>query len=203
MAEVLVAQTLPGMDGALNVLEEAQIRSAEARRLFEAAGSAEAWMDDYWALIEEGWSWRQAVFMLWASQPQPRKPATQMELATQVLGLQSDRVIREWKAQDARMEARIARLTASALMKARADVFAALVMAATDPSYKGNRDRKLLLELTGDYVPRQALDLSVPASRSAVEEADTETLRALAGSVPKPDSDIRDDALEVEDGDEA
>lgn len=199
MVEVLVAQTLPGMDGALNVLEEAQIRSAEARRLFEAAGSAEAWMDDYWALIEEGWSWRQAVFMLWASQPQPRKPATQMELATQVLGLQSDRVIREWKAQDARMEARIARLTASALMKARADVFAALVIAATDPSYKGNRDRKLLLELTGDYVPRQALDLSVPASRSAVEEADTETLRALAGSVPKPDSD----ALEVEDGDEA
>jgi hypothetical protein len=199
VVEVLVAQTLPGMDGALNVLEEAQIRSAEARRLFEAAGSAEAWMDDYWALIEEGWSWRQAVFMLWASQPQPRKPATQMELATQVLGLQSDRVIREWKAQDARMEARIARLTASALMKARADVFAALVIAATDPSYKGNRDRKLLLELTGDYVPRQALDLSVPASRSAVEEADTETLRALAGSVPKPDSD----ALEVEDGDEA
>lgn len=203
MVEVLVAQTLPGMDGALNVLEEAQIRSAEARRLFEAAGSAEAWMDDYWALIEEGWSWRQAVFMLWASQPQPRKPATQMELATQVLGLQSDRVIREWKAQDARMEARIARLTASALMKARADVFAALVAAATDPSYKGNRDRKLLLELTGDYVPRQALDLSVPASRSAVEEADTETLRALAGSVPQPDSDIRDDASEVEDGDEA
>jgi hypothetical protein len=203
VVEVLVAQTLPGMDGALNVLEEAQIRSAEARRLFEAAGSAEAWMDDYWALIEEGWSWRQAVFMLWASQPQPRKPATQMELATQVLGLQSDRVIREWKAQDARMEARIARLTASALMKARADVFAALVIAATDPSYKGNRDRKLLLELTGDYVPRQALDLSVPASRSAVEEADTETLRALAGSVPQPDSDIRDDAPEVEDGDEA
>lgn len=199
----MVAQPLPGMAGTLNVLEEAQIKSAEARRLFEAAGRAEAWMDDYWALIEEGWSWRQAVFMLWASQPQPRQPATQMELATQVLGLQSDRVIREWKSQDARMEARIARLTASALMKARADVFAALVIAATDPSYKGNRDRKLLLELTGDYVPRQALDLSVPASRSAVEEADTETLRALAGSVPKPDSDIRDDALEVEDGDEA
>lgn len=203
MDEVMVAQPLPGMAGMLNVLEEAQIKSAEARRLFEAAGRAEAWMDDYWALIEEGWSWRQAVFMLWASQPQPRKPATQIELATQVLGLQSDRVIREWKAQDARMEARIARLTASALMKARADVFAALVIAATDPSYKGNRDRKLLLELTGDYVPRQALDLSVPASRSAVEEADTETLRALAGSVPQPDSDIRDDAPEVEDGDEA
>ena len=203
MDEVMVAQPLPGMAGTLNVLEEAQIKSAEARRLFEAAGRAEAWMDDYWALIEEGWSWRQAVFMLWASQPQPRKPATQMELATQVLGLQSDRVIREWKAQDARMEARIARLTASALMKARADVFAALVTAATDPSYKGNRDRKLLLELTGDYVPRQALDLSVPASRSAVEEADTETLRALAGSVPKMDSALGDDAPEVEDGDEA
>lgn len=194
----MVAQPLPGMAGMLNVLEEAQIKSAEARRLFEAAGQAEAWMDDYWALIEEGWSWRQAVYILWASQPQPRQPATQAQLATQVLGLQSDRVIREWKAQDARMEARIARLTASALLKARADVFAALVAAATDPTYKGNRDRKLLLEMTGDYVPRQALDLSVPGSRSAVEEADTETLRALAGSVPQPVQ-----TEDTDDGDEA
>lgn len=198
MDEVMVAQPLPGMAGMLNVLEEAQIKSAEARRLFEAAGQAEAWMDDYWALIEEGWSWRQAVYILWASQPQPRQPATQAQLATQVLGLQSDRVIREWKAQDARMEARIARLTASALLKARADVFAALVAAATDPTYKGNRDRKLLLEMTGDYVPRQALDLSVPGSRSAVEEADTETLRALAGSVPQPVQ-----TEDTDDGDEA
>jgi len=166
---------------ALNPLEEAQLRSMEARRVFEATTPIEAWMDDYFTLIKEGWSWRQAVYMLWASQPQPRTPKTQWELATEILGLTSDRVIRDWRANNPTIETRIAQLTASALVKARADVFAALIAAAIDPSYKGNRDRRLLLELTGDYVPRQALSLTNPDTRTAIEEADTETLRAVAG----------------------
>ncbi len=173
-------QSLPGMEGALNPLEEAQLKSAEARRVFEASARAEAWMDDYFALIAEGWSWRQAVYMLWASQPQPRTPATQWELATEVLGLTSDRAIRDWRAANPTMETRIASLTASVLMKARGDVFAALVASASDPTYKGNRDRKLLLEMTGDYTPRQALQLETPARLPEIEEADSQTLRMLA-----------------------
>jgi hypothetical protein len=165
---------------ALNPLEEAQLRSMEARRVFEATTPIEAWMDDYFTLVEEGWSWRQAVYMLWASQPQPRTPKTQWELATQILGLASDRVIRDWRSNNPLIDTRIAQLTASALVKARADVFAALIVAATDPSYKGNRDRRLLLEMTGDYVPRQALSIGRPETRAAIEEADTETLRAVA-----------------------
>lgn len=165
---------------ALNPLEEAQLRSMEARRVFEATTPIEAWMDDYFTLVEEGWSWRQAVYMLWASQPQPRTPKTQWELATQILGLASDRVIRDWRSGNPLIETRVAQLTASALVKARADVFAALIAAATDPSYKGNRDRRLLLEMTGDYVPRQALTIGRPDTRAAIEEADTETLRAVA-----------------------
>ena len=165
---------------ALNPLEEAQLRSMEARRVFEATTPIEAWMDDYFTLVEEGWSWRQAVYMLWASQPQPRTPKTQWELATQILGLASDRVIRDWRSGNPLIETRVAQLTASALVKARADVFAALIAAATDPSYKGNRDRRLLLEMTGDYVPRQALSIGRPETRAAIEEADTETLRAVA-----------------------
>lgn len=165
---------------ALNPLEEAQLRSMEARRVFEATTPIEAWMDDYFDLIADGWSWRQAVYILWASQPQPRTPKTQWELATQILGLASDRVIRDWRSGNPLIETRIAKLTASALVKARADVFAALIAAATDPSYKGNRDRRLLLEMTGDYVPRQALTIGRPDTRAAIEEADTETLRAVA-----------------------
>ena len=68
---------LPGMEGAVDVVAEAQLRSAAARRIFEESapqgqagqeGWAE-WMGEYWALVGEGWGWRQAVYMLWASQP--------------------------------------------------------------------------------------------------------------------------------------
>lgn len=191
----VVQETLSDeFQAALNPLEEAQLRSQEARRVFEATTPVEAWMDDYFALIEEGWSWRQAVYMLWASQPQPRTPKTQWELATEILGLTSDRVIRDWRANNPTIETRIAQLTASALVKARADVFSALIAAATDKSYKGNRDRRLLLELTGDYVPRQALSLSHPDTRAAVEEADTETLRALAG---RPEQDLQNGRMGI------
>ena len=119
----------PGMEAVLNPLDEAQLKSAAARRLFEASEHADAWLDQYWDLVAEGWSWRQAVYMLWASQPQPRTPKTQWDLATQVLGLTSDRVIREWR-QIPGFETRVMKLTASALLQYVPGAIQALGLAA-------------------------------------------------------------------------
>jgi hypothetical protein len=165
-----------------NPLDEALLKSEVTRRLFEQTNQAEAWMDDYFALVAEGWSWRQAVYMLWASQPQPRHPETQAALAREVLGLTSDRQIREWKAKNPAMEGRIAKLTASALGKYRAAIIQALGESAATPSYRNHRDRRLALEMLGDYTPKQALDLGLPTTPEEIEDADTETLRELAQS---------------------
>lgn len=171
---------LPGMEGALNPLDEAQLRSAEARRIFESSNQAEDWMDDYFALIGEGWSWRQAVYMLWEAQPRKsRHPATQGQLATEILGLSSDRVIRDWKASNPIMETRIRKLTLRALFHARADVLAALAASASDPSPRSHPDRKLYVEMTGDYIPRQAVSVDAPPPDN-MDVVTSDDLAALA-----------------------
>jgi hypothetical protein len=166
------------MEAALDALSEAQMRSAAARAVFEVEEDASPWMNDYWELIAEGWAWRQAVLMLWEAQPaRARTPKTQIELATQVLGLTSDRVISGWKQDNPAMAARIARLTVSAVSKARAEVIAALVAAASDPNPRSHADRKMVLEMTGDYVPK--MKMGVGTLRD-LEGASTEDLMALA-----------------------
>jgi len=169
---------LPGFEGAvLDPLSEAQLRSEAARAIFEAgAEAAEPWMGDYWALLAEGWTWRQAVYMLWEAQPaEGRAPKTQGALAVEVLGLTSDRVIRTWKAENPAMGARIARLTASALGKARARVIRALIESAASANYRAHADRKLFLEMSGDYVPRQTLRVG-PVMPDEMEEMSEEEL---------------------------
>jgi len=166
------------MDAAMDALSEAQMRSAAAREVFEAAEDASPWMNDYWELIAEGWAWRQAVLMLWEAQPaRARTPKTQIELATTVLGLTSDRVISGWKQDNPAMAARIARLTVSAVSKARAEVIAALIESASDANPRSHADRKMVLEMTGDYVPK--MKMGVGTLRD-LEEASTEDLMALA-----------------------
>lgn len=171
-----------GMGLILNVpeVDEPTRRSEEARRIFEASEEFAPWLEDYWALLAEGWSWRQAVYMLWASQPRDRRwPRTQWELATQVLGLSSDRVIREWRDKNLAMEARIAKLAASVLAKHRAEIYQALLQAATNPDPRAHQDRRMALEMLGDYVPRQRIDVATPVVEE-LREMSSEELAALA-----------------------
>jgi len=178
-SEVLVPQSLPGIAGEMDPLDEAQIKSAQARRVFEAQEDAAPWMEDYWSLIGEGWSWRQAVFMLWAAQPKDqRNPATQGALATEVLGLSSDRVIREWRDNPA-FDARVAKLVARSLAHARAGIYAALIEAAQNPSPRAHADRRLALEMLGDYQPKQRLAVG-PDLPDDLSELDAGELRMLA-----------------------
>lgn len=192
---------LPGMEGTINPLDEAQLRSDAARRVFEASEGAAPWLEDYWALLAEGWSWRQAVYLVWASQPKPtRQPKNQYELATEVLGLTSDRAIRDWRQENPAMEARIARLTASVLSKSRAEIYAALVEAASDPDPRAHSDRRLALEMMGDYVPRQKLLVGRELPDDLSEISDEE-LRMLE-QVPGPAKPAEASTPEVSGGDD-
>jgi len=179
------ALSLPGMEGVLDTLSEAQLKSREARRVFEAQEGVEPWMEDYWRLLGEGWSWRQAVFMLWAAQPADRRlPPTQGELATDVLRLTSDRVIREWKANNPAMASEIAKLVKSVLVKHRPQIFQALVEAASNPNPRAHADRKLALEMLGDYSREQTLRLGQELPED-MSEASEEELRAIALGTPR------------------
>ena len=178
--KMVEGQSLPGMEGMMNPLDEAQMKSALARRVFEVQEGYAPWMDDYWRLMEEGWPWRQAVYMLWSALPgDKRQPKTQQELAIQVLGLTTDRVIREWK-QNPAVDAEIARLASSALAKHRPEIYAALIESATNPNPRAHADRRMALEMLGDYDPKLGLTVT-PGGKTAddLSEMSDEELRAL------------------------
>ena len=99
-----------------------------------------------------------AAYIAWASSPaKGRKPATQAELAS-LLGLKNDRTIRQWRAKDKRIEATIKERQAGPLWAHRRDIFEALVRSASTPDAANFSDRKLALEMMGDYVPKSRLD---------------------------------------------
>lgn len=134
-------------------VEEARLRSEEARRNFEQRGASE----EYRALRDEGWPWRQAAYIAWAATPKPRNPKTQDELATQILGLSSDRAINIWRKKNPMIDERVAVLQGAQLWDYRAEILRALVANAVKPDYKTHNDRKLALEMLGDYVPASKL----------------------------------------------
>ena len=116
------------------------------------------WMSEYMKLREGGWHWRVAAYIAWASSPRKsRVPNTQDELAQQYLGLTSDRAIATWRKKNPVIDEMVSVLQSAPLWDHRADVFAALVENATTADYKTHNDRKLLLEITGDYTPSAKL----------------------------------------------
>ena len=141
---------------------QTESRAAHAR--FQALERIEGltWWDDYALLRREGWDWRKAVYIAWESSPRVNRwPANQEVLATEVLGLRSDRTIRKWREKWPELDDRIAALQAAPLMQYRRDVFDALVTVARTAEPSAHQDRKLFLEMTRDYTPRGKLDADV------------------------------------------
>lgn len=168
--------------------DEAQRISEMARATFESLHRGDEtqpgveWFGDYQRLREAGWPWRVAVYIAWASGPKKnRRPRTQDELATRYLGLTSDRQIGKWRAKNPVIDETIGMLQAAPLLAHRRDIYDALVESAMNPDYKGHQDRKLALELLGDYVPRSMLKVSGKLSGKGLEEKSDEELRGLAG----------------------
>lgn len=163
--------------------EEARARSLAAQGALKSLGQEHEpdWMAQYQTLLNAGWPWRVACYIAWAASPKKtRWPKTQEELATQVLGLTGDRQIGTWRKKNPAIDEVIAVLQAAPLMEHRADVMAALAAAASDPDHRNNPDRKLYLELIGDYVPRAKVDISKPLDGDDLSQFDEAELRRIA-----------------------
>jgi hypothetical protein len=135
-----------------------QAESHSAYEQFTADGKKCDWWADYLQMRSEGWTWRVAAYIAWASSPNKgRWPATQAELATDVLGLKSARTIQKWRENDPKIDDRVAKAQIEPLLRHRADVILALVNVASLSDPSAHSDRKLYLEMVGDYRPRVGL----------------------------------------------
>jgi len=156
--------------------DEAKLRSMVARQALDMrkvkAESGEdfeesldaglpKWFDVYQQLIAAGWSWRIACYVAWAASPKiNRLPKTQDGLARDVLGLNSDRRITEWRRKNPAIDELVGDLQAAPLLAHRADVIEALIQSASNHNYKNHQDRKLFLEMTNDYRPTTDVNLT-------------------------------------------
>jgi len=168
--------TLP-LDGVEEaVLEDLHLSTEEVRQRSEAALSAlsalrlknpesgkvgqPTWWDLYQQLHDGGWSWRVAVYIAWAAQPKRyRQPETQYELATQCLGLTSDRPISTWRKRNPAIDNTVGMLQGAIIFNALPDAYDAMIRVATEADYKGHQDRKLMFEMAGVYTPRISAEL--------------------------------------------
>lgn len=113
------------------------------------------WADVYQKLINANIRPRLAAYIAWATMPKKyRYPETQDELATQFLGLTSDRAIATWRKKYPEIDMMISELQAEAMLEYRPGAFHALGTVASDPTYRANPDRRLFFEMTKDYTPR-------------------------------------------------
>lgn len=106
--------------------------------------------------------WRKAAYEAWASLPATlRRPKTITELADQ-LGLRNTATIRHWRAKDPQIETRFKERLTQRLLEYAPDVMMALTAVASAPDPKAHQDRKLFLEMTGLYKPKQTIEASGP-----------------------------------------
>lgn len=162
-----------------------QVESRRAYHQLLAQLDAYPWWQDYRELVQRGWTWREAVLIAWRSSPnEGRLPATQEELATQVLGLTSDRVIAKWLKQKPEIEQEIVRMQAAPLLRRRREIFDALATSASNPDPKSHADRKLALEMLGDYKPRSTTQLEGGSTPVEVDTTLTHVVDSqTAGSI--------------------
>lgn len=116
------------------------------------------WWNDYLELREEFphfKNWRIYAYIAWASMEEFRQPKTKEEFA-KIIG-NSSRAIRKWEeynwGEGKNIKDAIAFLKNSTLFKYRRSVLQALADVAKRPDPKAHNDRKLFLEMTGDYRP--------------------------------------------------
>lgn len=185
-------------------VEEIRLRSETARAALD--GVDVPWKAEYLKLVEGGWDWRVAAYIAWAASPKnSRSPKTQDELAINHLGLTSDRAINTWRRNNQAIDEMVAMMQAAPLWEHRAEIYDALIRVATSPEYKGHNDRKLALELLGDYVPAAKLE-AVLKQKGGGNDPDTapeETLLAVGNARREifPDSESTSDSSSLKEDD--
>jgi hypothetical protein len=105
------------------------------------------------------WDWRTALYIAWRCVPPAlREPRYEHDLAT-LLGLTNTRTIRQWREKDPQIDERIAALPRELLMDHVSAVMSALVTVASSPAPQAHPDRKLFLEMVGEYRTRSSVAL--------------------------------------------
>ncbi len=179
--------------GVINI-DEMRLREMAARKgldgLVGKIGSPR-WLEDYLELCKGGWPWRVAAYIAWASTPKGnREPKTQEDLARLHLGLTSDRAINTWRRKNPAVDEMVRMMQSGPLFKHRAEIYNALVAVAVKPEYKSHNDRKLALELLGDYMPTHKLLAALTARGAAGVKTDAELddlVKALESEVKNDD----------------
>lgn len=118
------------------------------------------------ARVHRRWNWRQALFIAWMATPRHERQPTTLAGLADLLGLSSTGTFRNWRRADAEIDERIRALPKTLLLGHVADVYAALVAVASDPDPKAFQDRRLFLEIAGEYSPK-GLQVSAEANASA------------------------------------
>ena len=171
--------------------EEARLISETARQALESnprltkpdqqAGEF-SWLEDYLQLFRVGWPWRIASFIAWAASPkQNRWPKTQEELA-HLIGLTTDRAIGNWRRKNPSIDQVVAIMQAAPLIAHRRDIYQALAISASDPNHRSNPDRKLALEVLGDYTPRMKVEDDRLRAMDGAQTMSRAQLEKLAGA---------------------
>lgn len=140
-----------------------------------------------------GLDWRKAMAVAWKASPgRNREPATQAELAS-LMGLKSDRTIREWFEKDPSLDDLVATFQASPLFKHRRDVIIALIESAATNAPANSADRKLFFQLTGDLEEKSQQRLVGPGEGPIIilpakQQEDAAAPAGTATDVPQLDS---------------
>jgi len=140
--------------------DEIRIRTEAARAKLEGGENWEkdgkggvkppVWLQEYYQLLEGGWPWRVAVYIAWKATPKKyRWPTSQEELALNVLGLASDRVIATWRAKNPAIDAMVQDVGSARVLDRLNDSIEAMLEVASQPNYKGRGDRELHFKLAG------------------------------------------------------
>ena len=172
-------------------------RKLESKLLFKTLDEPPAWFQGFQALLEGGWPWRIATYIAWSSTPKKlRWPKTQKELAEKILGLRTQRQISYWRCHIPAVKAAILAISVAPMLEYRADVIHALIQSAIIPQPENSKDRKLFLEITGDYTPaRRPPAESSKSFRSGISQLTDAELENLLPAL-QAESLENDDAIE-------
>lgn len=169
---------LPGID--VDAMQPIDPSHEQAKALFEQvlADVDSLFKEDYLALLGEGWYWRDAAYIAWKSVPRRlREPANEDEFC-EMVGI-SRRGMTGRRRKNQAIDLRIAKgVVANSLLDNMDGVLDALVESASDSNYKSHPDRKLFLEMSGAYTPKQDLNLTAQAKQP--EEMSEDDLRRQA-----------------------
>jgi hypothetical protein len=145
------AETVKDAEEAGGVLSAAEIqtRSMAAKQAL-GTDKIPVYFEQYHRLMDAGVPWKIAAYVAWASIPKhDRNPSTQDEFAKQVLGLNSDRQISEWRKKYP-IDQMVADLSGEMLLQYRPGVFEAIGWGASQKSYRAAAQQQLFVELSRD-----------------------------------------------------